>query len=419
MGTTRDFSSMLNEHLTVDLLKMELVKRTWLLDNADIEDSWKGGTIPVPFKGAQASSVSFGQLTDENDIASSKFVRGQITTMKEVWAALKFNSRDLKEHNGKMPESTFLRLLPDEIDDMMAYLKPIVSHSMLEGGAFARANIDGTAGGVVGVDRPDRFNIDQKVTLIDGNTAAADYYVIAVNVNGGASQLGTVTLSATRGGAAADVSAYTVAQSAKFFHIGGQTEQFVSLRDLLLSAANGGAATAFGQTKTAYPYLQAVQIDGSAVSATNILSKIFDAHTRMQLLGRVGETPTVILSFKHMGSIMKLMETSKGPFNVSPGSRKTSVYGIDEVTIGSVTGKVLKIVAIQEKEDDTIFLISPKDLKVYSNGLFKVETTPDGNKYYTKRATTGYSYITDVCMFGEFAHLRLCNAGVITAIPNY
>lgn len=419
MATTREFNSMLNEYLTIDLLKQEYMKRDWFMQNADIDDSWKGGTIPVPFKGAQASSIAFGSLTDEADISSSLYVRGQITSMKEVWATLKFNSRDLKEHNGKIPESTFLRILPDEIDDMMAYIKPIVSHSLLEGGHFAKATVDGTAGGVVEVDRPERFTIGQKVELIDGNTASANYYVIAVNVNGGTLGLGSVTLSASRGGAAADVSAYTVAQSAKFYQVGGQSGQFTSLRDMLLSAANGGSATVFGQTKTAYPYLQAVQIDGSAISATNILDKIFDAYSRMLILGRVGAAPAVIMSFKHFGSCMKRLESVKGAFNVVPQSRKNTVFGVTEIMIGSVTGDLLKLVGIQEKADDTIFLLEPKDLKLYTNGMWKVETSPDGNKYYVKRATSGYSYITDVCLFGEGAHLRLCNAGVIYGIPNY
>jgi len=419
MATMRDFSSMLNEYLTIDLLKTEYIKRDWFMQNADIDDAWKGGNIPVPFKGAQASSVSFGALTDENDIAKSQFVRGNITNMKEVWAALKFESRDLKEHNGKMPESTFLKILPDEIDDMMAYLKPIVSHSLLEGGAFAKATVDGTVGGVVEVNRPERFNLGQKVELIDGNTASASYYVIAINVNGGTLGLGSVTLSATRGGAAADVSAYTVSQNARFYQVGAQTAQFTSLRDQLLSAANGGSATVFGQTKTAYPYLQAVQIDGSAISASNILDKLFDAYTRMSILAVMGADPTFIMSFKHFGSVLKKLEGQKGAFNVIPNSRKTTIYGLDEIMVGSVTGKMLKIVGIQEKEDDTIFLVAPKDLKLYTNGLFKVETSPDGNKYYTKRATTGYSYITDVCLWGEGAHLKLNGAGIIYNIPNY
>ena len=67
--TTRTFQDMLNEYLTYDMLKEELLMRHWLLSNIDIDDGWKGGTLPVPFKGGQASSLKFGGLTAEGDIA--------------------------------------------------------------------------------------------------------------------------------------------------------------------------------------------------------------------------------------------------------------------------------------------------------------------------------------------------------------
>ena len=59
MATTRKFQDMLNEYLTYDMLKEEFLKRHWLLSNIEIDDGWKGGTLPVPFKGAQASSLKF------------------------------------------------------------------------------------------------------------------------------------------------------------------------------------------------------------------------------------------------------------------------------------------------------------------------------------------------------------------------
>ena len=93
MGTTRSFQDMLNEFLNYDLMKEELIKRDWLLSNMEIIDGWKGGTVPVPFEGAQASSLKYGGLTSDSDIAEYDYVRGQITAMPEVWGTLKFNHR--------------------------------------------------------------------------------------------------------------------------------------------------------------------------------------------------------------------------------------------------------------------------------------------------------------------------------------
>ena len=55
--------------MNYDLLKAEYLKRDWLLSHVQRDDGWKGGTLPVPFKGQQASSVSFGALTADTDVA--------------------------------------------------------------------------------------------------------------------------------------------------------------------------------------------------------------------------------------------------------------------------------------------------------------------------------------------------------------
>ena len=43
MATTRTFQSMLNEYLTYDLLKEELIKRDWLLSNIQKDEGF--GTL--------------------------------------------------------------------------------------------------------------------------------------------------------------------------------------------------------------------------------------------------------------------------------------------------------------------------------------------------------------------------------------
>ncbi|WP_199877359.1 hypothetical protein, partial [Escherichia coli] len=86
---------------------------------------------------------------------------------------------------GKIPESTFLKILPGQIDDFLTNMKMVTSVNMMNGKHFATLTVDGTAGGVIEIDRVDRFSIDQKLALIDGNTASAFYYVIAIDINGG------------------------------------------------------------------------------------------------------------------------------------------------------------------------------------------------------------------------------------------
>lgn len=411
MATTRSFSDMLNEYLPNRLLKEELLKRNWLLQNIQRDDSWQGGKIIVPFKGARATSLAIGALTASNDIAEDDFVRGSIDDYVELWGTLKFNHRDLVDHEGKVPEATFIKLVSETVDDFMDYMNQATSIALTVGDSFAKATADGQVGGTIVVNRIDRFNLGQKVVLDDDNSAAASYYVIAVNVD-----TSTVTLSATRGGGAADISAYTLAQNAKFYHPGGQGASFVSLRSALLSNANGGSASLHGQTKTAYPFLQAVNVSGSDVTVANILDKIFNAFTVVQRKARGGKANTVLMSLANLGLIMQLIQIEKGPYHVAPGDKKALEFGWHEIVIGSTTGQMLKLVGIQEMDDDVIYFLDMKAMTFRSKGFFKKRKAPDGREYFEVRNTTGYEYIVDTCLFGELEVAKPGNCGVLHSI---
>lgn len=417
MATTRTFQSMLNEYLAIDLLKQEYLKRDWLLNKVDKDDGWVGGTLPVPFKAAQATSIKFGGLTAESDISGYQYLRGQVTTQPETWSSLKFDHRDLMEHNGKVSEKSFLKILPDQIEEMQDYYKQVISMHLLSGPHFAVFTANGTAGGVIAVDKIDRFELGQKIVLKDNDSAQLDAYVIAINVN-----TSEITVSATRGGAAMDVSAYTVAQAAKIYHdgvlVGGVvTNRMSSLIDMLLSAANGGGSTLYGLSKLAAPYLQAVNVDGTAISASTLLDKLFDAYTVVRQKAR-GNADTFLMSFKHLGTVMKLIETQKGAFKVTAGQTKASQYGWTEIEITSVKG-VLTLVGIQEMPDAQIAILDMKAMKFFSNGMFKKRKSPEGTEYYEVRTTDGYFYIVDVCLFGDLVLHKPGNCGIIYGIPNY
>jgi len=415
MTTDRSFSAMLNEYLTNELLMEELIKRDYWLNKVAKDEDWKGGDVIVPFRGARASSVKFGGLTASNDIAQSKFVRGKINAYKEVWGSLIFNEADLQQHDGKMPESTFLKILPDEIDNFMDYFKELTSFQLGSGPYFAKVT-DSTsaASGIQIVDRVDRFIIDMKCTIDDDNSSPIDVYVTNIVVDTGA-----VTFSLTRGGAAADLSAYTSGQNAKLYYDGvwdgTDSSSFISIKDALLSSANGGAATLHGQTKTAYPYLQAVNVDGSSVSGTNIVEKLFDFYVTVRQKAR-GKAETLVMSYKNWGSIMKSQQIQKGAFVVTEAPKK-SEFGWTDMTIASTqTGDSLTISGVQEQPDDLIYAVDWKSMKFLSNGGFKTRKAPDGRMYYEVRNTTGYQYIVDTCLFGEMQHTKPSNNGVIYGI---
>lgn len=410
MATTRTFNAMLNEYLPLSLLKEELMKRDYLLSNAQKDNSWKGGTLVVPFKGGGASSVSYGSLTASDDIAEDTFVRGSVSSQPEVWGSMIFNHRDLMEQD-RVSEQNFLKLLPDTIEDFMDRLKNVVSVNLMNGSHTASLTADGTADGSLTVDRPERFDIGQKVLVDDDNSSPASGYVQTIDIN-----TGVITIDTTRaGGSDVDVSGYTTAQNAKVYDDGAQSNSFTSLRSQLLSAANGGASQIANQTKTSYPFLQAIQVDGSAVTSANILEKIFDGLTDIRKLGK-GRPTDIVMSYKNLGSVLKVLESTKGAFNVVPQSQRTSVYGWTEVRVGSVTSEPLKIIGVQECDDDIIYFLDWRGLTFYSHGFFKRRRSPEGDEFFEIRNTTGYQYIVDMCLFGDLLVTRPSTMGVMHSI---
>jgi len=413
MSTTRSFSNMLNEYLPNRLLREEMIKRDYILSNVNIDESWKGGKIIVPFKASGATSVKMGGLTAANDISESSFVRGYIDDYKEAWGSMIFNHRDLQDHSGRITEDTFLKVLPDTIEDFMSYMKMVVSVQLGTGPSFATVT-DGTnaATGVLVVDRIDRFELGQKAQLDDDNSSPTDVYITAINLN-----TNEVTVSATRGGAAADVSAYTTGQNAKFYTDGAQGTSFTSIKSALLSAANGGSSTLHNVSKLSAPYLQAININGASISASNLLDKLFDAYTAVRQKAR-GNANTFLMSYKHLATCMKLVEAkSNGAANwqIGAGGKSASIYGWDEITITSVKG-TLKLVGIQEWEDSTIAILDMNSMTFRSNGMFKKRKSPDGNEYFEVRNTSGYQYIVDVSLFGELEVTKPTNNGIIYGI---
>lgn len=411
MATNAEFNNMLNEHLAYDLLKAEYLERAWLINNVEKDLKWLSGDVIVPFKGAQATSIKFGGLTDENDVSKYKYVRGKVTNQPEAWATLKFDHKDLMRH-GKVSEQNFLQILPDQLEEMMDYFKMLSSIQMMSGTAFAVVKDDTNAAtGVMVVDKVDRFELDQKCVIIDNDTAQLEVYVIAIDIN-----TDEVTFSASRGGAFVNLAAYTVAQAAKLYHdgvlVGGvPTNHFASMRQILLSATNGGDANYLGFAKTAYPYLQALNIAGTAITEANLVPKLFDAVTQLRTKAR-GKGDTFVLSYKHLGSVMKYIETQKGPFKVTVGQTKVSLYGWTEIEITSVKG-MIKIVGVLEMPDDIIYLLDMKSWKFHSNGLFQKRVSPEGNFYYEVRVGSGYFYLVDICLMGELVCSSLVSNAII------
>ena len=424
-STTRNFNNMLNEYITNDLASEALLKRDWFVQNVPKDNGWKGGAMPVPFYGTKASSIKMGGLTADTDVAKYSYVRGSVTGYKEAWGTLRFEHGDLIDHDGQVNEKSFLKILPRQIDEFGDTMKEQMSKILLTGSVAFKATGVGSAGGVVAVDHVERIMLDQKFVLDEG-AANQDVYVIAIdlNLNGG-----QITVSATRGGVGLDLTALAVPVIAGvgFYYdgvlvAGVVTNVFSDLRSSLLSTANGGSATLYGQSKVAYPYLQAINLLATAAnidltSVAKVKLGIFNGYNEIRKKAR-GNANTVLMSFKLLGSLMASLEDQKGAFKVTATAEKASLYGWTEITIVSVRG-TLKVVGIQEMDDDVIIYLDMEAVMYYSNGeLIRKRVAPDGKQYYEQRSATGYFYLLDMAALGELVLHAPTKCGIIYGI-NY
>jgi hypothetical protein len=111
-----------------------------------------------------------------------------------------------------------------------------------------------------------------------------------------------------------------------------------------------------------------------------------------------------------------VIENQKGSFNVVPDTQKASQYGWMEISVGSPTNAPIKLVGINEADDDCIMFIDWRGIKFYSNGSFQKRKSPDGKEYFEIRATSGYSYIVDICLFGELVVQRPSYCGILYGV---
>lgn len=405
MATARTFQDMLNEYLPNSIFKDELIERDFYLSNMDKDNNWKGGDIIVPFRGNAASSVKFGSLTAENDISEYDYVRGKISGYKEIWGSLVFNETDIMQHDGRVNEQSFLRILPDQLEDFMANMKMMVSINLLSGPHFSTV-LDATnaASGVLKVSKIDRYEIQQKVQFSDG-TYTFTAYVTKIDINAD-----LVTFSATRGGAPVDLAAASVAVNDRVYHDGilvanAPANGFITVRQALLPQSLGGSDTLHGQNKADYPALQALRFDGSTITATNILDKLFDAWTQLKSKAKAANPSKCVMSYKNMGTIMKAIENglsaSGGSIHrVMAKTPKVSKYGWTEVEIVGVKGS-FTVVGVQEMDDDVIYFLDMSAMTFRTNGFFQKKKSPEGLEYTRIRSTSGFKLICDICLFGE------------------
>jgi len=249
------YQEMLNEHLAFDVLEEETKKQSWLLDNCTIKKDWRGGDIIVPFKAGKASTVTMGGLAETTSISRSSYVRGKVSDMKEAYGSLIIYEKDITI-NGAIDEQSFIKILPDQLDDLKEVFAQGISLQVLNGNHLDVVKTSGDASGNFAVTKPHRFTIGQKVTMVSGSGDTATGFIASINVNTGACVLVTTPHGST--GCKLDADDAGVATQAdidagdKIYLTNGDQHNFTSLMSQLLpSGIHGAPAALFGQPRHA------------------------------------------------------------------------------------------------------------------------------------------------------------------------
>lgn len=422
----QNYTAMINEYLPFDVLEEETKKQSWLLDNCTIKKDWHGGDIIVPFKAGKAGTVTMGGLPATTSISRSSYVRGKLTTMKEAYGSLIVYEKDLML-NGKVNVQNFIKILPDQLDDLKEVFAQAVSLQVLNGGPLDVVTVAGTAGGVVSVAHPERFTIGMKLTF-KGTAESATGFVASINMNTGALLIVTephgstgCVLNADDGGTPNDVTAADIDAGDAVYVSGGDDHNFTSLQSMLLpSGIHSAPSTLFGQTKVTYPFLQSIYKDGDSTctSAAGLLADMFDTQGKAH---RRGASPKEWgMSWTNYLAIKKAIELGSNSYRIIDTGKTSSTYaGTKTITIGGVEDE-LTIRAVREWPDYLAMALDVKDLEFHTapGGFFTALADPEGKKYYTVRtagtgASAGYAYVTDIALRGEFIHTKPWNTAVL------
>jgi hypothetical protein len=388
MAATASYGDLLKRYTPESLLENEFTKLSYIWQNCEKDKSWRGGTYEVPVLESGFSSVQYGSLAAANDIGEMDVTIGT-QTMKELWGSILVREADLFRH-GDM-EQSYLKIMPERIEEFVKYMQSLVSVGFLAGARLAKATADGEADGEITVDKPHLFRKNMKVSVDDDNSSEATGYVRSINLE----TKKLLIYDARTSGSVVDLSGYTTAQNAVVRIIGTGSEKFTSLPEYLLSATNGGSDTAYGKTKTSYTALQALSASGAAWTAETILDDLLTAHYNFSDV-RGDAFKEIWVPTGMFKNIAKVLETGKR----AAIADKKAGYGFNSVDIIGAEG-MAKIVCMKDMPADKVYFGDATKVKFAGAEPFKRKMY-NGEEFFMVRGTTGPEYISDMALRGDF-----------------
>jgi hypothetical protein len=389
------------------LIMNDFEKKNYLWQAVEKDGDYVGSTWEVPRLEAGFSSLQYGTLTADTDIAEAQVAMGTQSAV-ELWGTILVRESDLYRH-GDM-EKSYLKIMPDQVDRFVNRIQEKVSTSVLQGDRVCLATANGDASGNITVAREHAslFSIGEKVTVDDSDSSPVTGYIRTINVN-----TGVLTIfDARTGGSAVNLSAYTTAQSALIQIVGTSSEKFLSLVEACLPASLGGSDSLYGLTKANYTVLQSAQISGSTWTKATVLDDILAAYYDVRKIGR-GSQKEVWCNYGMFKNVAQALETNR---RFVAGDKKSG-YGFNSVTFVGPESEI-KLVAMREMPTDKVWMLDPSEsMKFAGKEPFKMSLY-DGSKYFMVRTVSGGpAYVSDIALRGNFV-IYPNKVGVVHSIPS-
>lgn len=408
MGTQSNpnLSDMLREYAPETIIMDKFSKNNWLWDNIEMDKSWKNGVeYQLPWELAEASDFEMGGLVDEDDIGDGIYKKAKLYDQPELWGAMIFEGKDLDRY-GDLKQS-FLKVLPNKIEKFTRRMRSLVSCVIFRGGSLASATANGTAGGVLKVDKPQYFALQQRVEIRSGAVATVIGYVSAIDINAR-----TISLVDARGGSTAiDLSAYTTADNTQVYIPGSEIENFTTLHDYLLPSTLGGSDTIHGVQKSSAPLLQPQIIDGSSITSSTVVDKMIDYYYDMVELGKA-EMGELVVPNHVFKAFAKKVEINKRAHVMD----KKAGVGFSSLHVAGPYGDMV-VTANNDMKSDVAYFLNKEDFKLAGDKFFSRKRHQNNEEFFMVRKKSGMRYIVDQCCRFDLVCKKLSASGVIHSIP--
>lgn len=374
MAVTRNWREIIDD-MNLESISYETLKRAQMFNQlvkkkgfvgTSTDDAGRRSAI-VNFLAGGTGNVGVNYVPTTSEIQQATGKKGIVQSYSKLDFSIKITEEDYRDikNNDKLAKQVGFDIYTNITEQMQKISNTIEDLFVNTAVVLNVTSIANVATGILAVDRPEKVRIGDMYMLAAptaSSTKNLKVFVIAVNKN-----TKQVTFSDSLGGSAYNLTNYvgSTAAGTKVCVMGtvdsaGAATGLDGFRSVLLSAANGGASSYLGLTKTAYPFLQAVNIDASTWTASDLLPKIFEAWSLeidYQLKTFRGKKANSLkVSPKIFVALMNSLEQHKGSFRKNDDST-LKMYDANNFSIASAeTGGVLNFERVPSFADDVMVL---------------------------------------------------------------